>query len=595
MTLPPDDGAVAVFDADARLIRLAPGFAALRPAGTPLPAPGASLAEVVAALAESGTSTFALARAAGPGGELRLGLAETARTPCACKSAARREAMLRLLVDLQRAATSGTDSGTALTDGLERLMRLCECRAGVVAELRRRASGRIEPVMIAARGTWTAAFSAPPPPVLLRALDTLAPVAAEAGPETFGLGHTLVLPVIDRARPVGLIALSDRTEPFDDDLKACVAAAPAIVALLLSLRTHRQRRAKATRDLRASRGQVRAIFENIREGAVIASASGAIVGFNAAAERMFGCTLDAVLGRPFADRIADAATPEQLHAESDCRRREILARKSDGQTFPAEVSVSRVAVDGGPLYIAIFQDITERKRVARAQSELIASVGHDLRTPLTAILGALRLVNGGNLTAEKSREMLGIAERNGRRLMRLITDLLDLERINAGMIAFLPAPYDLAAVLRQCVENQHPLTEAKGLRIAWALPEAPLEIVGDADRLAQVATNILANAVHFSPEGGEITIRATGGEDTVRVEISDQGPGIPPDFLPVMFDRFRQVNTRARRDGSEGSGLGLSIVRALVELHGGRVGAVSPPGAGATVYFELPRKTLRKS
>lgn len=582
MTLPPDDGAVAVFDAGARLIRLAPGFAALS-------APGASLAEVMAALGgdASGAPAFAIARA--PGGGFRLDFA-----PPRENGAERRESMLRLLVELQRAAASGADAVAALTEGLERLMRLCDCRAGMVAELRRHASGRTEPALIAARGAWAAT---PPvtPPVLLRALEALAPLAAEAGPETLELGHTAILPVVERGRPVGVVALSGRAEPFDDDLMACISATPAIVALLLSLRTHRQRRAKAALRLRASHDQVRAIFDTIREGVVIASADGGIIGFNAAAERMFGCTLETVLGRPFADRIADAATPEQLHAESDGRRREILARKCDGQTFPAEVSVSRIAVEGGPLHIAIFQDITERKRVARVQSELIASVGHDLRTPLTAILGALRLVNGGGLAADKSREMLDIAERNGRRLMRLITDLLDLERINAGMIAFLPAPYDLTAVLRQCVENQRPLTEAKGLRIAWALPEEPLEIVGDADRLAQVVTNILANAVQFSPKDGAIAIRAFAGGDSVRVEVSDQGPGIPADFLPVMFDRFRQVSPGARRDGGEGSGLGLSIVRALVELHGGRVGAVSPPGAGATVYFELPRKTLRKS
>lgn len=624
MTLPPDDDAVAVFDAGARLIRLAPGFAAMLAPGRTPPAPGAPLADVVAALiggpsapGESATPmllrhlgggrpeeidgagrSFEIALAPGRDGETRLRVVDVTRERRLHDGARRRETMQHLLVDVVRGALAGGDSAVAIGDCLDRLMRLCDCHAGIVAELRRLPSGAFEPVPLAARGGWVEAFAGPPPPVLLRAFDTLAPARADAGLETGDLGPTAVLPALDRGRLVAFVGLSARARPFDDDLMDCLAAAPAIVALLLSLRTHRRRRAQATRDLRASRGQVRAIFDTIREGAVIASAAGTVVGFNAAAERMFGFSPSEVLGRPFADLLAEAANPAALFAEGDGRRREISAKMRDGRTFPAELSVSRVAVDGEPLYVAILQDITERKRVARMQAELVTTVGHDLRSPLTAILGALRLVAGGAVDAEKSRDMLAIAERNGRRLMRLITDLLDLERIDAGMIAFRPAPCDLGAVLRQCVEGHRPLTEAKGLRVAWDLPAEPLGVEGDADRLAQIVTNILANAVRFSPEGGEIAIRATCGGDRVRVAISDRGPGIPADFLPVMFDRFRQVTHRAPRSGAdaaEGSGLGLSIVRALVELHGGRVGALSPPGAGATVYFELPRKTLRKS
>ncbi len=192
--------------------------------------------------------------------------------------------------------------------------------------------------------------------------------------------------------------------------------------------------------------------------------------------------------------------------------------------------------------------------------------------------------------------MLGIAERNGRRLMRLITDLLDLERINAGMIAFAPVPIDLGAVLRQAVDNQRPLTEAKALTVDWQLPEQPLWTLGDPDRLAQIATNIFANAVHFSPPDGTVTIRASHAEGAIRIAFTDQGPGIPADFLPVMFDRFQQVANRVHRirhADATGSGLGLSIVRALVEMHGGRVGATSPPGSGATVYFDLPCETAK--
>ena len=616
-----DGGDVAEFDAEARLIGTSNRFARLIAEGHPRPRPGTPLADVVAALI-GGTTTnptptimrhlkgrgghaedilaegrrvLHIGLSAEAGGRTRLTVLDVTRDRQQRASTTRRDDMLRLIGAAQAGALS--DSDGAPGELLDRLIRIAECHGGLIVELQADAQGFLSPVQIAARGAWETAFDDLPPPILLRALDTLAPVSAPDGIETPGLGHTAVLPVFDRNRAIALIALSGRAMPFDDDLMDCLAAAPTTLALLLSLKASRRRSHQTARDLRASRNQVQAIFDTISDGVLIFSSSGMIVGVNAAAERLFGVSLADALGRSATEFLPDddlLSFAEPTPPLSIAARREICARHVGGRTFPAEVSVSHIAVEDDPLYVAIVQDISERKRVSRVQSELIATVGHDLRTPLTSILGALRLVNGGSLAEDRARDMLGIAERNGRRLMRLITDLLDLERISAGMIAFSPVPTDLGAVLRQSVDNQRPLTEAKNLTVDWQLPEHPLWTHGDPDRLTQIATNIFANAVHYSPPDGTVTIRATLHGSTIRVEFVDHGPGIPPDFLPVMFDRFQQVANRIRRvrhADATGSGLGLSIVRALVEMHGGRVGASSPPGAGATVYFDLPRET----
>lgn len=608
-------GDAAAFDSEGRLTGMSDRFARLIAPGRPLPRPGTPLADVVAALiggdamdpaptimrhlkGRDGHAEDVLAEgrrvlniriSAEADGGTRLAVHDVTRDRQQRASADRRDAMLDLIATAQADALAASEA--TLSGFLDRLIHLADCHGGLIAEFQADASGNLAPVALAARGEWETALDGLPPPILLRAFDALAPVRAADGPETLGLGHAAALPVFDRDRASGVIVLSGRAMPFDDDLMDCLAAAPTTLALLLSLKSSRRRNQQTARDLRASRSQVRAVFDTISDGVVMFSSGGMIVGFNAAAERLFGVALGDVLGRPVGEVL-----PGDRLTSFAASRHEILARHAGGGTFPAEVSVSRVVVDDDPLFVAIVHDISERKRVARAQSELIATVGHDLRTPLTSILGALRLANGGNLAEDRIRDMLAIAERNGGRLMRMVTDLLDLERIAAGMIAFSPVPTDLGAVLRQSVDNQRPVFEAKGLTVAWSLPDQPLRTHGDPDRLTQVATNIFANAVHFSPPGSTVTIRALLGDNRIRIEFADQGPGIPDDFLPVMFDRFRQVSSRVRRPrdaDATGSGLGLSIVRALVEMHGGRVGATSQPGGGATVYFELPRETRK--
>lgn len=615
-----DGGDIAEFDAEARLVGMSHRFGRLIAAGHACPVPGTPLADVVAALVGGATTAPAptimrhlkaragqaedilaegrrvlhIGLSAEAGGRTRLTVLDVTRDRQMHASRTRRDDMLRLVAAAQADALA--DSEAAIPAFLDRLLQVAGCHGGLVLELQADSLGFLSAVRLAARGAWETAFDGLPPPILLKALDTLAPIRAADGVETPGLGHTAVLPVFDRDRAIGLIALSGRAMPFDDDLMDCLAAAPTTLALLLSLKASRRRTHQTARDLRTSRNQVQAIFDTISDGVVLVSASGMIVGVNAAAERLFGIALTDALGRSATDFLPDDDLLSFAEPPLAAARREVFARHVGGRTFPAEVSVSRIAVEDDPLYVAIVQDISERKRVSRVQSELIATVGHDLRTPLTSILGALRLVNGGSLAEDRARDMLGIAERNGRRLMRLITDLLDLERISAGMIAFAPVPTDLGAVLRQSVDNQRPLTEAKTLTVLWQLPDQPLWTHGDPDRLTQIATNIFANAVHFSPQGGTVTIRASLLDRTIRVAFVDQGPGIPADFLPVMFDRFQQVANRIRRvrhAEATGSGLGLSIVRALVEMHGGKVGAESPPGAGATVYFDLPRETAK--
>ena len=230
----------------------------------------------------------------------------------------------------------------------------------------------------------------------------------------------------------------------------------------------------------------------------------------------------------------------------------------------------------------------EAERASRMKDEFLATLSHELRTPLNAILGWSQLLAGGARREEDLAEGLRTIQRNARAQARIVEDLLDMSRIISGKVRLDVRRLDLAAVVREAVATVTPSAEAKGITLEAALdPHAGL-MSGDAARLQQVMWNLLSNAVKFTPRGGGVKVELARVDAQVRVSVSDTGEGIEPHFLPFVFDRFRQADgTVTRRHG--GLGLGLSIVKQLVELHGGSVRARSDgPGRGATFTVSLP-------
>ena len=222
----------------------------------------------------------------------------------------------------------------------------------------------------------------------------------------------------------------------------------------------------------------------------------------------------------------------------------------------------------------------------QAKDQFLAMVSHELRTPLSAVLGWVSLLGTGKLDSEASERALRIIERNAKAQAQIIDDLLDIARIVNGTLRLQPQTVDLAQVVEKAVEAIHPQAESRSLRILSQL-DRPLQMVqGDPDRLLQVVSNLLSNAVKFTPEEGRIEIRLRREEELARLTVKDSGRGISPEFLPQVFERFRQAPEGARQGGL---GLGLAIVRHLVERHGGTIAAESPgEGLGATFTVLLP-------
>ncbi len=224
----------------------------------------------------------------------------------------------------------------------------------------------------------------------------------------------------------------------------------------------------------------------------------------------------------------------------------------------------------------------------RSKDEFLAILSHELRTPLNAILGWAEILRTGEQTREEVIEGVKVIERNARSQARLVEDVLEVSRIICGKIRLNLGRVDLVAVIDAALASAHPTASAKGITLRQLVEPLPSFSPGDADRLQQVVWNLISNAIKFTPRDGEVTVRARQDETHTEIEVSDTGIGIQPDFLPFVFDRFRQSDASITRSHG-GLGLGLSISRHLVEMHGGALSAASSgEGKGATFTISLP-------
>ncbi len=239
-------------------------------------------------------------------------------------------------------------------------------------------------------------------------------------------------------------------------------------------------------------------------------------------------------------------------------------------------------------------DVTERRRIDRMKSEFIATVSHELRTPLTAINGALGLIVGGTAgqLGAKAGRLLKIAHDNVSRLVRLVNDILDIEKIEAGRMEFSIQPIDLKAAVTSALNGLAEFAKSYGVSLKFEDNGLAPKVSADDDRLAQVITNIVSNAVKFSPRGEPVTVALTPSDfqDCIRMTVTDSGPGIPEDFRPRLFMKFSQADNSDRRLKG-GTGLGLCICKEITERLGGHISFDSVEGAGTSFHVDLPLAT----
>jgi PAS domain S-box-containing protein len=231
---------------------------------------------------------------------------------------------------------------------------------------------------------------------------------------------------------------------------------------------------------------------------------------------------------------------------------------------------------------------TRLQELERTRSEFMAMVSHDLHTPLTAIKGSLDVLLHEGVGADLSRELMGIAQKNADRLFRMVSDILDMARIEAGRFEIHREPFDVVSGLQSTVDRMQRLIQDRRIELTLQADEGLPLVRADGLRMDQVFTNLLSNALKFTPPGGKVVLSVRGLSDDILVQMRDSGLGIPGEYLGRIFDRFYRVPLPPG-EKVEGSGLGLSICKSIVEEHGGRIWAESVPGQGSTFSFTLPK------
>ncbi|HEY9803790.1 MAG TPA: ATP-binding protein [Leptolyngbyaceae cyanobacterium] len=304
----------------------------------------------------------------------------------------------------------------------------------------------------------------------------------------------------------------------------------------------------------------------------------------------------------------------QLKETGDAQAREVLLRRADGNEIWVRISQTLTTNNDVTVIDGIVEDITARKQAeqereqflkreqaARLEAEaanlikdeFLSILSHELRSPLNPILGWLRLITHNQLNESKKAEALGIIERNAKLLAEMIEDLLNVSQILQGKLSLNVSSVDLVAIISQVLENVQLAAQAKNIQLHSVVPSPECFVLGDSTRLQQIFWNLLSNAIKFTPAGGRVEVRLKQVDTQAQIQVTDAGQGISREFLPYVFDKFRQADSKTtRRFG--GLGMGLAIVKHLVELHGGQVWAESPgEEQGSTFTVRLPLITMQ--
>ena len=360
--------------------------------------------------------------------------------------------------------------------------------------------------------------------------------------------------------------------------------------------------------------QCRQLLELAPDAMVSVDGEGRILWLNAGAERLYGYRREELLGQP-----VEILLPEPIRASHVAQRkaytkapqaramgagRDLHGRRKDGTEFPAEICLVPLRTPDGVVVTTIARDLTERHRVdherlrlvrehaeaetaSRAKDEFLATLSHELRTPLQAILGWVRMLRSGSLDETVAARALETIERNARLQARLVDDLLDVSRIVSGKVQLEMRDVELPLVVDAAVESLRTMAYARRIRLNVLVDPAVGAVSGDPDRLQQVVWNLLSNAIKASPDGGKVEVRVEPAASARgRISVTDSGKGMDPALLGHVFDRFTRGPSAGRPHG--GLGLGLAIVRNLVELHGGTIEAQSTENAGSRFVVELP-------
>jgi PAS domain S-box-containing protein len=350
------------------------------------------------------------------------------------------------------------------------------------------------------------------------------------------------------------------------------------------------------RELGEEKKQTEDVVHSMAEGVIMVNKKGEIMLMNPAAEKLLGVKKENKIGQSILSDLKDEQLVSMVQQPADgSKSKEIVIQSQNDQVRKVLLASNAVieSEDGKTVgFVSVISDVTKQKEIETLKNEFLANVSHDLRTPLTCIRGSLELLGdaGGNPLTPSQEKNVATALRNIDRLSRLINDLLDLSKLEAKKFTIKPALFRADDLVQSLANEFGAWSKTKGIAIQMEL-EKPLEIEADQDRIGQVLTNLIGNALKFTPAGGTVTVVGKRSVDAQKVELGvrDTGPGIAEKDFKNLFEKFSRIESQAMQ-GISGTGLGLTIAREIVEMHGGRIWVESEEGKGSYFVFELPIK-----
>ena len=364
----------------------------------------------------------------------------------------------------------------------------------------------------------------------------------------------------------------------------------------------------AVEKLTAEEKKMTAIVNSIAEGLILVDSGNRVLHINPAAERLLNISADSIdqdITEIFQnDELIDIFEEDQRQTLQH-KPTEQIPSKNEGLNLISEVTLARydeqlvLRIIASPFLdenglilgtVYLFDDITREKEIDQMKSDFISLVSHELRTPLTSIIGFVSFILDGKAGAinDRQRNSLARVQRQSKRLAALINDLLDISRIESGRIQMDQAPVSILEIVTQRIEEIRPQADEKSIQLALTTPESVPNILGDEARMGQVFTNLIGNAIKFTPDNGEVNVKVEADGNLLHVEVIDTGPGIPPEERQKIFDKFYQLSDISTRQQG-GSGLGLSISKSIVEAHGGKLWIDDGnQGKGSNFQFVLP-------
>jgi len=346
------------------------------------------------------------------------------------------------------------------------------------------------------------------------------------------------------------------------------------------------------KEVLSEKRETEAVIRSIAEGLVVVDAKGNVIMMNPAAEKLLGISHKEKIGKSILEGLKEEQVISLVKGAPDKEGKEIEVVSPNEDTKKILRASSAIIEDenGKPIgMVSVLSDITKQKELDRLKSNFVSSVTHELRTPLVATEKSISLLLTENIPESQQKEFLSIAQRNLKRLTALINDLLDLSKLEAGKMEIKRKPSSIVEVINEAISGLKTWADTKSIQIKTVFEDNLPQVNIDPNRIIQVLTNLIGNAIKFTPPSGTITIEAKfiSNDNEIEVAVQDTGIGIAKEDLPRIFDKFFQVGERAPTDIS-GTGIGLSIAKEIIQLHKGRIWAESEKGKGARFTFRLP-------